>query len=70
MIFPEGSITRNGHLGEFKRGFEKILELTTTDVKVVPFYIRGLWESMFSRASKKFKKSNKTNSVTVSFSRG
>lgn len=69
VLFPEGSITRNGHLGEFKKGFEKILELTNTDVKVVPFYIRGLWESMFSRANQKFKKSNKTNSVTISFSR-
>ena len=69
VLFPEGAITRNGHLGEFKRGFEKILELTSTDVKVIPFYIRGLWESMFSRASKKFKKSNRTNSVTISFSR-
>lgn len=69
VIFPEGSITRNGHLGEFKRGFEKILELTTTDVRVIPFYIRGLWESMFSRANKKFKNSNKTNSVSISFSR-
>jgi len=69
VLFPEGAITRNGHLGEFKRGFEKILELTTTDVKVIPFYIRGLWESMFSRASKKFIESSKTNSVTVSFSR-
>ena len=69
VIFPEGSITRNGHLGEFKKGFEKILELTNTDVKVVPFYIRGLWESMFSRANQKFKKSNRTNSVTISFSR-
>ncbi len=69
VLFPEGSITRNGHLGEFKRGFEKVLELTNTDVKVVPFYIRGLWESMFSRANEKFKKSNKTSSVTVSFSR-
>ena len=69
VIFPEGSITRNGHLGEFKKGFEKILQLTSTDVKVVPFYIRGLWESMFSRANQKFKKSNKTNSVTISFSR-
>ena len=69
VIFPEGSITRNGHLGEFKKGFEKILELTNTDVKVVPFYIRGLWESMFSRANQKFKKSNRTNSVTISFAR-
>ena len=69
VIFPEGSITRNGHLGEYKKGFEKILELTNTDVKVVPFYIRGLWESMFSRANQKFKKSNRTNSVTISFAR-
>ena len=69
VIFPEGSITRNGHLGEFKKGFEKILELTTTDVRVISFYIRGLWESMFSRANKKFKKSTKVHSVTVSFSR-
>ena len=69
VIFPEGSITRNGHLGEFKKGFEKIIELTNTDVKVVPFYIRGLWESMFSRANQKFKKSNRTNSVTISFAR-
>ncbi len=69
VLFPEGNITRNGHLGEFKRGFEKILELTNTDVKVVSFYIRGLWESMFSRANKKLKKSYKTNTVTVSFSK-
>jgi acyl-[acyl-carrier-protein]-phospholipid O-acyltransferase/long-chain-fatty-acid--[acyl-carrier-protein] ligase len=68
VLFPEGAITRNGHLGEFKRGFEKILEFTTTDVKVISFYIRGLWESMFSRANEKFKKSYRTNSVTVSFS--
>ncbi len=69
VLFPEGAITRNGHLGEFKKGFEKILELTTTDVKVVSFYIRGLWESMFSRASKKVKNSSRTNRVSVSFSK-
>jgi acyl-[acyl-carrier-protein]-phospholipid O-acyltransferase / long-chain-fatty-acid--[acyl-carrier-protein] ligase len=69
VLFPEGFITRNGHLGEFKKGFEKVLELTSTDVKVIPFYIRGLWESMFSRANKRFKKTNKTNSVTISFSK-
>ena len=67
VLFPEGGITRNGHLGEFKKGFEKILELTTSDVKVVPFYIRGLWETIFSRASKKYKDSYKVSSVTISF---
>ena len=69
VLFPEGSITRNGHLGEFKKGFEKVLELTQTEIKVIPFYIRGLWESMFSRANKKFKKSKRTSNVTVSFAR-
>lgn len=68
VLFPEGGITRNGHLGEFKKGFEKILALTSSDVKVVCFYIRGLWESMFSRANKKFIKNRKTNLVTVNFS--
>ena len=24
VLFPEGAISRNGHLGEFKRGFEKV----------------------------------------------
>ncbi len=69
VLFPEGGITRNGHLGEFKRGFELILKQTKTDVPVIAFYIRGLWESMFSRANKKYKKSKRTNCVTVSFSR-
>lgn len=69
VLFPEGSITRNGHLGEFKKGFEKVLEFTNSDVKVVSFYIRGLWESMFSRANKKLKDSYRTNCVTVSYSK-
>jgi len=69
VLFPEGSITRNGHLGEFKRGFELILNQTNSEVKVVSFYIRGLWESMFSRANAKLKKSYRTNTVTVSFSK-
>ncbi len=69
VLFPEGGITRNGHLGDFKKGFEKILDLSSSDVKVVCFYIQGLWESMFSRANKKFIKNRKTNLVTVSFSK-
>lgn len=70
VLFPEGNITRNGHLGEFRKGFEKILDFTTNDdMVVVPFYIRGLWESLFSRANKKYKESKKVKSVTVSFSK-
>jgi 1-acyl-sn-glycerol-3-phosphate acyltransferase len=46
-IFPEGKLTRDGEMSEFKRGVEKILERRT--VPVVPMALRGLWGSFFSR---------------------
>lgn len=53
-LFPEGHLTRNGHLGKFQKGFE----LAVTDVSnavIIPFYLRGLWEGRFSHASDKIK---------------
>jgi 1-acyl-sn-glycerol-3-phosphate acyltransferase len=47
-IFPEGSITRDGTLGEFKGGVMKLLE--TNPVPVVPLALQNLWGSYFSRA--------------------
>lgn len=41
VIFAEGSISRDGRMGNFERGFEKILE--GTDVPVIPLFIDGLW---------------------------
>jgi len=52
-IFPEGALTRNGHLGKFQRGFELITK--DIDVPIIPFYIRGLWGSRFSHAHEKLK---------------
>lgn len=46
-IFPEGKLTRDGEMNEFKRGVEKILE--RRPVPVVPMALRGLWGSFFSR---------------------
>jgi 1-acyl-sn-glycerol-3-phosphate acyltransferase len=46
-IFPEGKLTKDGEINEFKRGVEKILERRT--VPVVPMALRGLWGSFFSR---------------------
>ena len=46
-IFPEGAITRDGKLGEFKGGIMKILE--THPVPVVPLALQNLWGSYFSR---------------------
>ncbi|GAB4357124.1 MAG: acyl-[ACP]--phospholipid O-acyltransferase [Methylohalobius crimeensis] len=67
-LFPEGTISRTGHLNTFQRGFEKALE--GTDAVVLPFYLHGLWGSRFSRSSDKLKRQRKVNGkydVTVVF---
>lgn len=46
-IFPEGKLTRDGEMNEFKKGVERILE--RRPVPVVPMALRGLWGSFFSR---------------------
>jgi 1-acyl-sn-glycerol-3-phosphate acyltransferase len=40
-IFPEGSISRDGAMGPFERGFERILD--GTDAPVIPMHIDGLY---------------------------
>ena len=45
-IFPEGKLTINGEINEFKTGVEKILN--RTPVPVIPFALQGLWGSFFS----------------------
>jgi len=45
-IFPEGQVTRDGEIGEFRNGLENILERRS--VYVVPFALQGLWDSLFS----------------------
>lgn len=49
-IFPEGGITKDGSLGEFKGGVMKILE--THPVPVVPLALQNLWGSFFSRVER------------------
>ncbi len=45
-LFPEGQLTRDGEVGEFKAGIEKIV--METPVPVVPMALKGLWGSIFS----------------------
>lgn len=46
-IFPEGAITQDGNIHEFRGGIEKIIE--RRPVPVIPVAISGLWGSWFSR---------------------
>ncbi len=45
-LFPEGRLTSNGELGEFRPGVEKILK--RIPVPVIPMALKGLWGSFFS----------------------
>ena len=45
-LFPEGRLTRNGELGVFRQGVEKIIH--RNPVPVIPLALRGLWGSFFS----------------------
>ncbi|MFZ5724366.1 MAG: MFS transporter [Pseudomonadota bacterium] len=46
-IFPEGALTRDGEIAEFRGGVLKVLELRP--VPVIPCGLGGLWGSAFSR---------------------
>ncbi len=46
-IFPEGQITYDGEMNEFKPGILRVLE--KTPAAVYPIALQGLWGSLFSR---------------------
>lgn len=50
-IFPEGKLTADGELNEFRTGVERILQ--ETPVPVIPMALQGLWGSFFSRDPQK-----------------
>ena len=67
-LFPEGAISRNGQLGEFRKGFEQAAK--DADAVILPFYLRGLWGSRFSRAGeglKRIRRSGWTRNIVVAF---
>lgn len=57
-LFPEGAISRNGQLGEFKTGYERTVE--DVNGNIVPFYLRGLWGSQFSLSTGDIRESRKS----------
>lgn len=70
-LFPEGAISRSGQLGEFRKGFERAAK--DADAVILPFYLRGLWGSRFSRAGEKLKLNRRrglTRDIVVAFGEG
>lgn len=49
-IFPEGKLSRDGELDEFRPGIERILK--RSPAPVVPMALQGLWGSFFSHSGK------------------
>lgn len=52
-IFPEGALTRDGEIAQFRRGVERIVK--ETPVPVIPMALQGLWGSFFSHSGGVFK---------------
>ena len=46
-LFPEGRLTSDGEMSEFRSGIASILE--RTPVPVIPMALSGLWQSLFAR---------------------
>jgi len=51
-IFPEGTLSRTGHVLGFKPGVGKIIK--GTDAVMVPIYLDGMWGSIFSFSGGRF----------------
>ncbi|MEC9340085.1 MAG: acyl-[ACP]--phospholipid O-acyltransferase [Pseudomonadota bacterium] len=67
-LFPEGHLTHSGHLSTFRTGFERAVG--ETGAVIVPFYLRGLWGSRFSYASRRFREASRdgaARTITVGF---
>jgi 1-acyl-sn-glycerol-3-phosphate acyltransferase len=47
VIFPEGTVTRDGDFSPFRRGFERVA--LGLGVPVVPAFVDGMWGSALSR---------------------
>jgi len=51
-LFPEGILSRTGHLYPFKRGVEALVE--GLDVDILPVHLERLWGSIFSFSGHRF----------------
>jgi acyl-[acyl-carrier-protein]-phospholipid O-acyltransferase/long-chain-fatty-acid--[acyl-carrier-protein] ligase len=67
-LFPEGTLSKNAQLGEFKPGYQRATEGARG--VILPFYLRGLWGSRFSHAGAKLRRGRRqgrSRQVIVAF---
>lgn len=59
-LFPEGGLTRNGIMSDFKKGYTLMIP-KDRDVPIIPIHMSGIWGSVFSHyfGSIKFRKPRK-----------
>jgi acyl-[acyl-carrier-protein]-phospholipid O-acyltransferase/long-chain-fatty-acid--[acyl-carrier-protein] ligase len=55
-IFPEGGLTRTGHVQAFQRGVERLMQYAP-DAPVIPIYLDGLWRHPLSASGQRSLKS-------------
>ncbi len=67
-IYPEGEITKNGELSKFQKGYELLTK--SNNVKIIPYYIDGMFGSIFSKYKKNQKKTIfSRREVTIKFAK-
>ncbi len=64
-IYPEGGITKNRELSKFKKGYELLTKNHNTIV--VPYYIDGMFGSIFSKYKKNQKKTFFRREIIIKF---
>lgn len=53
-IFPEGALTKDGEIAQFRNGVARIL--AARPVPVVPMALRGMWRSMWSKRDSRLRR--------------
>ncbi len=51
-IFPEGELTRTGHVQAFQHGVERLME-HSPETPIIPVYVDGLWKHPLSATGKR-----------------
>lgn len=63
-IFPEGQLSRNGQIGNFHNGIERVA--ANTNAQIIPFYVHGLWGAKTAIATEHYKELANLNQNKVS----